>query len=282
MIASCLVFLLTSASAALLTFPAFGVLRKAFQQYQRRYVAPSLEALGAMFLFVEPRQLVRLNLAAFAVFAAAGYALGGAFSGAVAAAAGFFAPAVAVRFYRRKRLQRFDAQLAEALQQMASALRAGLTLQQALHQVGRDSGAPLRQEFGLFTREVKLGMGIDAALAAMAERVGSDDLELVAVSTSIARQLGGNLGEMLEIVAGTLRERFRMEGRIAALTSQGKLQGMIVASLPLLVGVFLQSYRPDLIDPMFEGAYGYVLVSAIVLLQAIGFLAIRRIVAIDV
>jgi len=281
-IASGLVFLLTAASAALLTFPAFRVLRKAFQEYQRRYVSPSLEALGAMFLFVEPRQLVRLNVAALAVFAASGYALGGPFCAAAAAAAGFFAPALAVRFYRRKRVQRFDAQLAEALQQTASALRAGLTLQQALDQVGRESGAPLRQELGLFTREVKLGMGLDAALAAMAERVGSEELELVAVSTSIARQLGGNLGEMLEIVAGTLRERFRLEGRIAALTSQGKLQGMIVASLPLLIGIFLQSYRPDLIDPMFEGAFGYVLLSSIALLQVIGFLAIRRIVAIDV
>ena len=282
MIASGLVFLFTSASAALLTFPAFRVLRKAFQQYQRRYVAPSLEALGAMFLFVEPRQLIRLNLAALIVFAASGYALGGAFVAALAAAAGFFAPALAVRFHRRRRVQRFDAQLAEALQQMASALRAGLTLQQAVDQVGRESAAPLRQEFGLFTREVKLGMGIDAALAAMAERVGSDDLELVAISTGIARQLGGNLGEMLEIVAGTLRERFRLEGRIAALTSQGKLQGMIVASLPLLIGIFLQSYRPDLIEPMFAGAYGYVLLSAIALLQGTGFLLIRRIVAIDV
>lgn len=282
MIASGLVFLLTAASAALLTFPAFRVLRKAFQQYQRRYVAPSLEALGAMFLFVEPRQLVRLNLGALVVLAAAGYALAGPFCGAGAAVVGFFAPAFAVRFYRRRRVRRFDAQLAEALQQMASALRAGLTLQQAVDQVGRESAAPLRHEFGLFTREVKLGLGIDAALAGMAERVGSEDLELVAISTSIARQLGGNLGEMLEVVAATIRERFRLEGRIAALTSQGKLQGMIVASLPLLVGMFLQSYRPDLIEPMFEGAFGYVLLSAIVLLQAMGFLVIRRIVAVDV
>lgn len=280
--AGAVVFLLAAASAALLTLPAFRVLRMAFEEYQRRYVAPSLDALGAMFLFVEPRQLLRLNLAAFVALAAAGYAAGGALLGAVAAAGGFFAPALAVRFYRRRRVRRFDAQLAEALQQMAGALRAGLTLQQAVDQVGRDSPPPLRHEFGLFTREVKLGMGVDAALAAMSERVGSEDLELVAVATSIARQLGGNLGEMLEGIAATIRERFRLEGKIAALTSQGKLQGMIVAALPLLIGLFLDAYRPDLIAPMFEGPYGYVLFSAIVLLQATGFVAIRRIVSIDV
>jgi tight adherence protein B len=281
-IASALVFLLSSASAALLTLPAFAMLRKGFEQYQRRYLAPSLEALGAMFLFVEPAHLLRLNLAALVAFAAAGYLVAGPLCAAVAAAAGFFAPAFAVRFYRRRRIHRFDAQLAEALQQLASAVRAGLTVQQAVDQVGRESAAPLRHEFGLFTREVKLGLGIDAALAGMAERVGSEDLELVAISTAIARQLGGNVGEMFEGVAATIRERFRLEGKIAALTSQGKLQGMIVASLPLLIGVFLNSYRPDLIQPMFEGAYGYVLLSAIVLLQTLGFVAIRRIVAIDV
>lgn len=277
-----LVFLLTAAAATLATLPAFRVLRRAFDQYQRLYVAPSLEALGAMFLFVERRQLVRLNLAAVVALAAAGSAAGGPLCATVAAAGGFFAPALAVRFYRRRRVRRFDAQLAEALQQMAGALRAGLTLQQAVEQVGRDSAPPLRDEFGLFTREVKLGVGMDAALAGMSERVGSEDLELVAVATSIARQLGGNLGEMLEGIAGTIRERFRLEGKIAALTSQGKLQGMIVAALPLLIGLFLDSYRPDLIEPMFDGAHGYVLLSAIALLQGTGFVAIRRIVSIDV
>jgi tight adherence protein B len=277
-----LIFLLTAGCAFLLSLSAFRGLRKAFEQYQRRYLSPSLHALGAMFLFVEPHQLVGLNLAALAVSSLAGYALGGPFCAGVAAAFGFFAPALAIRIYRRRRVHRFNAQLAEALQQLASALRAGLTLQQAVEQVGRDSDPPLRHEFGLFTREVKLGLAIESALAGMAERVGSEDLELVAVSTSIARQLGGNMAEMLEAVGGTIRERFRLEGKIAALTSQGKLQGIVVASLPLLIGVFLDSYRPDLIEPMFEGAYGYLLLSGIVLLQATGFLAIRRIVAIDV
>ncbi|HTO98332.1 MAG TPA: type II secretion system F family protein [Myxococcales bacterium] len=274
--------LLTGACAALLCFPALRASRKAFEEYQRRYVAPSLEALGAMFLFLEARQLVRLNLAAVIVLAAAGLLMAGPAGAAAAAVAGFFAPALAVRVCRRRRIRRFESQLAEALQQMASALRAGLTLQQTVEQVGPQSAAPLRQEFALFTREVKLGVPVDAALEAMARRVGSPDMDLVAISAGIARQLGGNLAEMLECVAATLRERFRLEGRIAALTSQGKLQGIIVASLPLFVGLFLSSYRPDLVEPMFEGAYGYVLIAAIVLLQGMGFLAIRRIVAIDV
>ena len=235
-----------------------------------------------MFLFIEPAQIVRLNLAVMLLLAACGGWLGGPVCAALAASAGFFAPGFAIAFHRRRRVRRFEGQLTEALQQMANALRAGLTVQQAIDQVGRESAAPLRQEFGLFTREVKLGMPLDDALAAMAGRVGSEDLCLVATSTAIARQLGGNMAEMFEAIAATIRERFRLEGKIAALTSQGKLQGVIVASLPLAIGAFLGSYRPDLVQPMFESAYGYLLVAAVVVLQGAGFLAIRRVVSVDV
>ena len=279
--AAAAVFLLAGASAFFLSFLAFDVLRKAFRQYEQKYLARSVRDLSAMFLFIEPRQILRLNLCALLSLAAAGTWLAGAFCGAAAATAGFFAPAALVRWLRRRRVARFNGQLAEALQQMANALRAGFTLQQAIDQVGRDAGAPLRQEFGLFVKELKVGVPLEAALAAMAGRVGSEDLDLLVTSTGIARQLGGNLAELFEGIAATIRERFRLEGRIAALTSQGKLQGVIVASLPLGVGVFLQAYRPDLVAPMFESAFGYCLVGAIVLLQATGFVLIRRLVAID-
>jgi tight adherence protein B len=280
--AAALVFLFTTASVFFLAFLALDVLHKAFQQYQLRYVTKSMNDLSDMFLFIEPGQILLLNVAALLLCASVGYWLGGIFFAALSAVAGFFAPAAAVRFYRQRRIKKFNAQLTEALQQMANALRAGLTFQQATEQVGRESNAPLRQEFGLFTKEVKLGVPVEEALVNMANRVGSEDLELVATSTNIARQLGGNMAEMFETIAATIRERFRLEGKINALTSQGKLQGMIVATLPLVIGLYLNWYRPDLMQPMFESSFGYILVCSIILLESIGFLLIRRIVAIDV
>ena len=280
--AAALVFLFTTAAIFFLAFLALDVLHRAFEQYKLRYVTKSMNDLSDMFLFIEPSQIILLNIAALVLFAAVGFWLGGAFFATIAAVAGFFAPAGAVRFYRQRRVKLFNTQLTEALQQMANALRAGLTFQQAMDQIGRESTAPLRQEFGLFTKEVKLGVPLEEALVNMANRVGSEDLELVATSTNIARQLGGNMAEMFETIAATIRERFRLEGKINALTSQGKLQGWIVASLPLWIGLFFNWYRPDLMEPMFENAYGYILVSVILMLEAIGFLLIRRIVAIDV
>jgi tight adherence protein B len=280
--AGALVFLLAAGSAFFLALLALDALRRAFEEYKHRYLARSVNDLSGMFLFLDPKQILRLNLCALLLLAAAGYWAGGVLLAALAAVAGFFSPSLLVRFYRRRRLLRFNAQLADGLQQMANALRAGFTLQQAIDQVGREGNAPLRQELGLLIKEVKLGLPLDDAMAAMAKRVGSEELDLMATSTAIARQLGGNLAELFESIAATIRERFRLEGRIAALTSQGKLQGLIVAALPLCVGLFLDAYRPDLIAPMFETAYGYVLVGAVVLLQGTGFVLIRRIVAIDV
>lgn len=275
------VFLLATVSVFFLAFLALDVLHRAFEQYKLRYVTRSMNDLSDMFLFLEPGQILFLNLAALLVCAALGAWVGGVFLGGLTAVAGFFAPAMAVRFYRRRRVKRFDAQLTDALQQMSNSLRAGLTFQQAVDQVGRESQAPLRQEFGLFTKEVKLGVPVEEALTGMARRVGSEDLELVAASTNIARQMGGNIAEMFQTIAATIRERFRLEGKIDALTSQGRLQGAIVSALPLAIGLSFGRLRPDLMEPMFEGAYGYVLVAAVVVLEAVGFLLIRRIVDIE-
>jgi tight adherence protein B len=274
--------ILIAASVFFLVLVAGRVLEGAFEQYKDRYVVRSMNELSDMFLFVEPSQLVVLNLAFMALLATVGFWLRGAAAAGAFAVAGFFAPVGAVRFYRMRRLKRFEGQLSDALQQMANSLRAGLTLPQVIEHVGRESTAPLGQEFGLFVKEVKLGVSVEEGLASMARRVGSEDLELVVTSTNIARTLGGNMAEMFETTAATIRERFRLEGKIKSLTSQGKLQGVIVAALPLGVGFAFNWVRPDLVQPMFDGWYGWVLVGIIVVLEAIGFVLIRKIVTIDV
>src|ERR1700694_6270167 len=98
--AAALVFLFTTASVFFLAFLALDVLHKAFEQYKLRYVTKSMNDLSNMFLFIEPGQIVLLNIAAFIIFAAAGYYLGGPFFASIAAVAGFFAPVGAVRYYR--------------------------------------------------------------------------------------------------------------------------------------------------------------------------------------
>jgi len=119
-------------------------------------------------------------------------------------------------------------------------------------------------------KEVKLGVPLEEALINMGRRVGSDDLELVVVATNIARQLGGNMAEMFETISNVIRERFRLEGKIDALTSQGKLQGWVVAAMPAILGMVLNYMRPDLMEPMMDHWFGYILVTIIAIMEVLG------------
>jgi tight adherence protein B len=277
-----IVLLLVTGSVFFFSLVIFTVLAKAYEQYQERYVAKSMNDLSDMFLFIDPRQMLVLNVASMCLLGILSYIIFNPILCVGATIFGFFLPMLMVKHYRKRRIKKFNVQLVDALQAMANAFKAGLTFPQAIEHVSREAQPPLSQEFGLFVKEVKLGVPLEEALVNMAKRVGSDDLELVVVSTNIARQLGGNMAEMFETISTVIRERFRLEGKIDALTSQGKLQGWIVAAMPAVLGMVLNSMRPDLMEPMMNHLFGYVLVTLIAIMEILGILIIRRIVNIDI
>jgi tight adherence protein B len=277
-----IVLLLVTGSVFFFSLVIFTVLAKAYEQYQERYVAKSMNDLSDMFLFIDPRQMLILNIASMCLLGILSYIVFNPIMCVGATIFGFFLPMLLVKYYRKRRIKKFNVQLVDALQAMANAFKAGLTFPQAIEHVAREALPPLSQEFGLFVKEVKLGVPLEEGLINMGKRVGSDDLELVVVSTNISRQLGGNMAEMFETISMVIRERFRLEGKIDALTSQGKLQGWIVASMPAILGMVLNSMRPDLMEPMMDHMFGYVLVTVIAIMEILGILIIRRIVNIDI
>ncbi len=277
-----LVALLMTGFVFFLSIVVFGVLAKAYEQYQERYIVKSMNDLSDMFLFIDPRQMLALNVSSMCFLGLFGYFVVNPLVAVGLTIFGFFLPMMTVKHYRVRRIKKFNTQLVDALQAMSNALKAGLTFQQAMEQISKDAPVPLSQEFGLFVKELKLGVQPDEALLNMAKRVGSDDLDLVAVSTNIARQLGGNMAEMYETLSTTIRERFRLEGKIDALTAQGKLQGWVVSAMPLILGVVLNYMRPDLMQPMLDHIFGYILVAVIMVMEVMGVLIIRRITNIDI
>jgi tight adherence protein B len=277
-----IVLLLVTGSVFFFSLVIFSVLSKAYEQYQERYVAKSMNDLSDMFLFIDARQMLILNIASMCLLGILSYIVFNPILAVVATVFGFFLPMLMVKHYRKRRIKKFNIQLVDALQAMANAFKAGLTFPQAIEHVAREAMPPLSQEFGLFVKEVKLGVPLEEALINMGRRVGSDDLELVVVSTNIARQLGGNMAEMFETISTVIRERFRLEGKIDALTSQGKLQGWIVAAMPGVLGMVLNYMRPDLMEPMMNHLFGWILVVIIAIMEVMGILIIRRIVNIDI
>jgi tight adherence protein B len=202
---------------------------------------------------------------------------------------GFMLP----RFWlgRRKngRLGAFNKMLPDTITLIANALRAGSSFLQAIEMVVRESRPPVSTEFGRVIREVNLGLPFDQALENMVRRVRSDDLELMATAISIQHQVGGNLAEILDSIAYTIRERVRIKGEIRTLTAQQRLSGYVVAGLPVGLAAFLFIAAPNFMAPMFDNRVSVLgLPAGLIILMLggfmmfLGFLFIRKIVDIEV
>jgi tight adherence protein B len=207
----------------------------------------------------------------------------------VGALVGFLLP----RFWlgRRKgsRLRAFDKQLPDTITLIANALRAGSSFLQAIELVVRESRPPVSTEFGRVIREVNLGLPFEQALENMVRRVKSDDLELMATAISIQHTVGGNLAEILDSIAYTIRERIRIKGEIRTLTAQQRLSGYVVGFLPMALAGFIFLAAPKFFDPMFFNPPGVLGLPAGVIIMGfglfmmfIGFMLIRKIVDIEV
>ncbi len=207
----------------------------------------------------------------------------------VGAFIGFWLP----RFWlgRRKagRLGAFNKQLPDTITLLANGLRAGSSFLQAVELVVRESRPPMSTEFSRVIREVNLGLPFEQAMENMVRRVRSDDLELMATAINIQHTVGGNLAEILNSIAYTIRERIRIQGEIRTLTAQQRLSGYVVGFLPIGLAGFLFVAAPHFMDPMFAKppeALGLPLGMVILFfggfMMFIGFMLIRRIVDIEV
>jgi tight adherence protein B len=134
----------------------------------------------------------------------------------------------------------------------------------------------------LMLRENKLGIPLDKALQNMCERIPSNNLDLVVTSIVIARTAGGNLAEIFDQIASTVREISRLEGKIDALTAQGKLQGLVIGSLPLLLGYLIYLMDPEMMSTLWNDPIGWGIIGIIVLFESIGAFFIWKIVSIDI
>ena len=165
---------------------------------------------------------------------------------------GFFLPRFWLARRRNGRLGAFNKQLPDTITLIANALRAGSSFLQAIELVVRETRPPISIEFARVIREVNLGLPFEQALENMVRRVRSDDLELMATAIAIQHQVGGNLAEILDSIAYTIRERIRIKGEIRTLTAQQRLSGYVVAGLPIGLAGFLFVAAPGFMDPMFD------------------------------
>jgi tight adherence protein B len=195
---------------------------------------------------------------------------------------GYFLPRMWVGRRIGSRLNAFNKQLPDTITLLSNSLRAGSSFLQSIELVSRESPAPMGPEMGRVVREVNLGLSMEEALSNLVRRIKSDDLDLMVTAIGVQQQVGGNLAEILDTIAFTIRERVRIKGEIRTLTAQGRYSGYLVAFLPIAIMVTLNFINPEFMQPLFTELIGQILLVVGAIMMSIGFFAIQKITDIKV
>ena len=195
---------------------------------------------------------------------------------------GAVVPWVYLGFKRGRRRKAFNACLPDTLQLMSGSLSAGLSLAQSVDTVVREGTEPIASEFKRVLIETRLGVGLEDALEGVAERYESKDFHWVVMAINIQRQVGGNLAELLDTVAGTIREREYMRRQVAALAAEGKLSAWVLGGLPPVFMVYLVLTNRDYVMPMFTDPMGWMLLGGAGCLLGVGVFWMSRLIKVEV
>ena len=286
--ALCAFAAVTLAMLALVDFAIFVGSR-----YRERYLRETSAELDDVLIQMPPSRILDLGIAlsvtgailVMVVAATRAEEISIGWTAVVALAVGgalFPVPRIVLRWLRRRRLEKFDFQLEDALNMMSSSLKAGFSITQALEEVADQDVHPLSVEFRLLIQEIRLGVPLDQALDNMCRRLECDDLDLVATAIITARQTGGELTGVLERVAELIRERLRIHRKVRALTAMGRLQAVVIGSVPYLLLLGLSVVSPQMLEGFLSTPLGFIAIGVVTVLVIAGFLVIRKITTIEV
>ena len=233
---------------------------------------------------------VPLTAAEFMIFTLAGAFMGLAFGifkndillGILLGAALAILPFYYLKWRKSRRQKMITEQLPDVLALLVGALRAGYGLAQAFEVAREQIPAPFSTEIDKVLRAVHLGQSMQQALNDMAERVGTDDMDMVVIAINIQYETGGNLAQTMETIAETIRERLRIKQEIQVLTAQQRLTGYLLAAMPIILAVILFLINPDYMSRLFEPGWIRLVPITAAIMQIIGFLVMRKIVNIEV
>jgi tight adherence protein B len=183
---------------------------------------------------------------------------------------------------RKRRMKGFAVQLPDALEMLARALRAGQSLAAGFNMVAKEMSPPIGKEFGRVFEEQNLGIPLEESLNEMTDRIPNLDLKFFATAVILQRQTGGDLAEILDKIGSLIRQRFQIWGQVQALTGEGRLSGIVLMALPVLLFVAVYYLNPDYVMLLFTDSMGKKMLAVAIFLQVVGALVIRKIVNIKV
>lgn len=270
-------------AAALLWGVLSVKLQKQLESYRENFTSTASANMSDMFLFVDPGKLFMYNMIAVVVLPLLVWLLlRDTLAALVVLIMVLVLPSLFYKRMRAQRMKKMESQLPDALAMVSGAMRAGASLNIALEGMVKEQPPPISQEFDLFLKEQRLGVDFDVSMQNMEKRIPLQDFRMLVTALRINREVGGNLADAIESLGETLRRKGMMEGKIRSLTAQGKLQGIVMTGLPVLLGLLLNFMEPEAMSKLWSTPIGWTVLSVIIVMESIGFFIIRKITSIDV
>ncbi len=261
----------------------YTITKEFARQYKEKFTDSASSNLADLFLFIDAKKLFVVNLLTIIIVFIVGWGITyNVYFALVLALVFGFSPPFIYKQLKKRRQEMFAQQLPDALLMIYNAMLSGSSLINALEALVSDAPSPTNQEFEMLLKEQRLGLDFEEALDNMHKRMPLDEILLFISAVKISREIGGNLAEVLQRVSETMRQKQQMEGKIRSLTAQGRLQGIFMTALPIVIGIVLYVMEPTHMMRLFTEPLGWgVLLCAFIMLN-LGYLFIRKIVNIDV
>jgi tight adherence protein B len=282
-----LVLLVSFIAVSLIAYIIGRSLVSGYAEYEERYLNRTESILNEIYAIMPAERIMTLKVMSALLLAILAFLLCAEFvqpvpivAAVLGAVLGSLIPDLALHMMSKRRKKKFNSQLIDSMMTISNGLRSGFSFQQAIELSARQLPDPAGQEFRLTVREMHLGVRTEDALENMNKRMNDRDLQLMVAAIRLTMQTGGDLPTVFNQISDTIRERNRIDGKINALTSQGKLQAMIVGLIPIGLAVIVNVINHELMSLMYTTLIGWVLIAAVLVLDVIGYLLIRRIVAI--
>lgn len=254
-----------------------------FAHRQKNEASQAASELESMFIFTGTNRVLAINVVLVILLPVLAWGFtGNLVLVGLCVVAAFFIPRKVLRHLARKRLRRIEEQLPDTILMIVGALRAGASLPLALESAANEGKPPISQEIELLLREIRVGVDFGVALRNLERRVPVQDVAMLTAGMALSREVGANLAETLDAIGKTVRAKLQMEGKIRSLTAQGKMQGLVMAGLPIFLILVLQMMEPEAMAPLFDTWYGWATLAVIAVAILIGHHFIAKITNIDV
>lgn len=277
-----LIILMIIAAAVLLSAAIVPLVTEKVGDWGIRKEKTLTKELDNLFFDKSPKEVIRLYFILPPLLAAVGFILGSFLFGLLGAVAGLLIPNLIIKFREKKRRRDFDRQILDAIMLLSSALKGGLSLLQALEVIVEEMPAPMSQEVGLLVRENRMGVTTEESLKHFKDRMNMEDLTMLVNAILVAREAGGDLTKVLSRLSTTIRDNRKLRENIKTLTTQGRLQGMIMSFLPILFVWWVLTFNRGHFDIMLKTDIGRFLLILGVVLQVVGMFLIKKFSTIDI